>query len=173
MLNTDQKPTGKVLVPATLCALAGTLLSVGLSIMGYFDGASDFMTKLWSTEPYYLENTEDVAAQVHWGTAFVASWIVALLTLSSAFVCRRFLVGLMLLTVLLTFSPVLMLWGVLWLPMVTWVAALWAWACAVIYGAQHTMPSEHSFLIQQSGDDLEKITMKVETIPFPTKKKVK
>lgn len=160
-------------MPATLCALAGTLLSGGLELMGYFDGVADYLTSLWAAEPYHLANVQDVATQIHWCTGFIASWIIAALTLSSAFVWRRLLVGLMLLSVVATFSPVLMLWGVLWLPSVTWAAAAWAWICAVIYGAQHTMPSEDLSIIEELDSDPEPIKMKVETIPFPTKKKVK
>ena len=175
MQDSNTKPIGSVTMPSLLCALAGTLLAIGLDFMdqklalGLASDVADF----WETEPYFLTDPVLIQREVYWVLAFVFSWIIASLTLASAFVCRRSLVGLMLLSVLAALSPVLMVWGILWLPAVTMTAAIWAWFCAVIYGAQHTMPCELSSEPEAPESEVPDITMKVQTIPFPTKNKAK
>lgn len=175
MQDSNTKPIGSVTMPSLLCALAGTLLAVGLDFMDHKLELSlaSGVTEFWKSAPYLLTNPVLIQREIHWALAFVFSWIIASLTLGSAFVCRRSLVGLMLLSVLAALSPVLMVWGILWLPVVTMTAAIWAWFCAVIYGAQHTMPCEIIAEPETTKAEIPDITMKVQTIPFPTKKKVK
>ena len=167
MLSNDRKPLGTVFLPAVLCALTGTILSVSLELMGYFSVPSMALSELWAAEPFYLVEPYVVKRELSWVIAFLASLLVAVLTLGSASTWRRLLVGLMFFSVLLACSPTLMLWGVLWLPIMALVAFLWTWVCAFIYGTQHEMPCD-TVASEQEG-----IQLKVQTIPFPAKKNVK
>lgn len=160
-------------MPALLCALAGTVLAVGLDMMKIFSSAAQSLASYWESAPFYLVEPFLVRSEIHWVLAFFISWGVTGLTLSSAATWRRVLVGLMLLSVLITLSPVFALWGILWLPMVTGIAALWSWGCAVAYAAQHRLPCEESCELAVVVNDPKAVKMKLERVALPTKKKVK
>lgn len=158
------KPLGTVAVPALLCALTGTLLSVGLELMGYYVLASEYLFNTWRAAPFYLDQPLLVIDQVYWGVAFIMSWLVAFTVLDTAQLWRRILIGVMSLMVLLAATPCLVLWGVEWMPITTAVALIWTLCCSLVYGSQHQMPCEGTPKFKHSG-----VELKVETVPFPNK----
>lgn len=161
------KPVGTVGVPALLCALTGSVLAVSMEWMGFLNEVTASLAHFWEKEPFFLVDPELVSREWNWLVTFLASWLVAYFTLASAQLWRRLLVGIMAGLVLVGFMPSLALWGILWLPIVSAIAVLWTWACAILYGSQHAMPCE------AVATEVEPVEMKVETIPFPTKKKAK
>lgn len=167
MHSNDRKPLGTVFMPAVLCALTGTILSVSFEFMGYYSAPTLAIRELWAAEPFYLVEPSELMRELNWLVSFLFSLLVAVLTLGSASTWRRLLVGLMFLSLLMAFSPTLMLWGILWVPIVASVAFIWTWGCALIYGSQHAMPSD------VLGPVVDDVQLKVETIPFPVKKNVK
>lgn len=156
---------GTIGVPSLFCAITGTVLSVSVDMMGYLQKASEWLARFWEQDPYFLVEPIVLQREAEWVITFVVCWLVAALTLGSLGTWRRMMVGLMVIVVLLGFAPTLMLWGILWLPWMYLIALIWTWACALIYGAQHQMPGE----VQPENE----LNMKVETIPFPSKRKAK
>jgi len=167
MASQTTKPVGTVGVPALLCALTGSVLAVSMEWMGFLNELTATLTQFWEKEPFFLVDPELVSREWNWLITFLASWLVAYFTLASARMWRRLLIGVMAGLVLVGFMPSLALWGILWLPIVSGVSVLWTWACASLYGGQHSMPCEAVATVTDS------VKMKVETIPFPTQKKAK
>jgi hypothetical protein len=167
MASETTKPIGTVGVPALLCALTGSVLAVSMEWMGFLNEVTASLTQFWQKEPFFLVDPELVSREWNWLATFLASWLVAYFTLSSARLWRRLLVGMMAGLLLVGFMPSLALWGILWLPVVSGISVLWTWACASLYAGQHAMPSEAVVTV------IEPVGMKVETIPFPTKKNTK
>jgi hypothetical protein len=159
------KPLGTVGVPTLLCALTGSMLAVSIEWMGFLNEVTTTLTIFWEKEPFFLVEPELVSREWNWLVSFLASWLVAYFTLASARMWRRLLVAMMAGLVLVGFMPSLALWGILWLPIVAGVSVVWTWACASLYGGQHTMPCDAGARVVES------VGMKVETIPLPTKKK--
>ncbi len=167
MASQTTQPVGTVGVPSLLCALTGSVLAVSVERMGFLQELTGALTHFWEKEPFFLVDPVVVSSEWNWLATFLASLLVAYFTLASAQVWRRLLVGMMAGLVLIGFMPSLALWGILWLPIVSGIAVLWTWACATLYGSQHAMPCEAVAIVT------EPVAMKVETIPFPTKKKAK
>ncbi len=167
MPSQTTKPIGTVGVPALLCALTGSVLAVSMEWMGFLHELTEKLTQFWQNDPFFLIDPVLVSSEWNWLVTFLVSWLVAYFTLASAEVWRRILVGMMAVLVLVGFMPSLALWGILWLPIVSGVSVLWTWTCASLYGGQHAMPCDTVAVAR------EPVKMKVETIPFPSKKKIK
>ncbi|WP_435692054.1 hypothetical protein [Rubritalea sp.] len=168
MQSHAQKPIGSVMLPAILCALTGSILAVGMDLMGYFSAVKAWLYEVWQAEPFLMSESFVVTQYVNWALTVVVSLLVALATLDSANLWRRLLIGAMSLVLLLGAAPCLVLWGVEWMPMMPVVALIWTWCCALMYASQHRMPCDS---LREELDE-QSLELKVETIPFPIKKKV-
>ncbi|MFC4995187.1 hypothetical protein [Rubritalea tangerina] len=151
-------------MPAMLCALTGTILAISLEMMGFLVQPSLMLAQFWEREPFYLVDPYVLRGELNWVGAFLMSWSIAYFTLDCTKSWRRVMVGGMAFISVLAFAPSFMLWGILWLPFVSLIALAWTWGCAFLYASQHTMPAD----LAASQEALE---LKVETIPFPVKKK--
>ena len=140
----QQKPEGTVVLPALLCASTGTILSVGLELMGFYQSGSAYLTALWSGAPFYLQDPMTLGTIGNWVLTWVLSFLVVIAMMDTAGLWRRILLALVALLLMLGAVPCLVLWGGLWDPITSLVALLWASCCAVIYTLQHRMPCEHS-----------------------------
>ncbi|MEO1857833.1 MAG: hypothetical protein ABGY95_10800 [Rubritalea sp.] len=167
MSSKTTNPVGTVRVPALLCALTGTVLAVSMERMGFLNEATSLLTQFWEREPFFLVDPEVISSEWNWLVAFIVSWGVAYFTLASDQLWRRLLIGLMAGIILAGFMPSLALWGILWLPVVTGIAVLWSWACAMLYSGQHAMPCEVGVTAKEA------VSMRVEMVPRPMKKKDK
>ncbi|MFC5051874.1 hypothetical protein ACFPK9_14820 [Rubritalea spongiae] len=161
------KPNGTVVVPATLCALTGSVLAVGMELMGFFRPIETLLHKIWLGEPFLISEPVVVMNYVNWGIAFVVSWLVALVVLDSANLWRRLLIGAISLVLLIGAVPCLVLWDVEWMAMVPLLALMWTWCCALVYASQHRMPCDKLAEVRTKS-----VELKVETIPFPAKERV-
>lgn len=171
MSEINHKPNGTVRMPSLLCALAGGILAISLDLAGFFSPLSEGLSSAFAGDVIQLTDPITLRAEIYWVVAVLLGWGISVLTLTSTQAWRRILVGAMLLTVALAFSPVLALWGIFCNPIVYGVAALWAWLCSVIYATQHHMPCDDcdiklAHVIADDGH--EEACMKVETIKLST-----
>jgi hypothetical protein len=168
MQSHSEKPTGTITLPALLCALTGSVLAVGMDLMGHFAAVELWLHQVWLAEPFYLNEPIVVISYANWAISFVVSWLVALAVLDSANMWRRLLLGAFSFVLVLGAAPCLVLWNVEWMPMVTVLSLMWSWCCALVYASQHQMPCDSkSKTAVRAG-----VELKVETIEVPNKKKV-
>lgn len=163
MSSSPSKPVGTRFTPSLICAVTGSVLAIGLSEMGFFIKADLFVAELWERKPFDLVDPIEIEAVISWVVAFMSCWVLSYCTLDSAKLWRRCLLLAMGVFLAAFLSPTMMLWGILWSPVLLLVGLSWTWLCSVIYASQHTMPCD-------GVEEEEDIQMKVETIPFPVKK---
>jgi len=167
-MNSHYKPTGSVTLPAMMCGVAAAALAIGLSIMGYFEDGDLWLKGEFAKEPFYLVEPEFLNEWWGYVAAVIGGWFVAVAVMDSAGWWRRCLVGAMSFVVAVGFSPVLMLWGIYWSPIILVVAVVWGWFCAMVYSGQHLMPCDVPFQTVSEVDDKEvvDITEDEEVLPF-------
>lgn len=160
-----------ITLPALFCALAGVALSVGLSIMGFYQEAENWLQAMLEAKPFYLRNGYMWGREVEWLLTGALSFGLAMAVLDSPGKWRRCALGLMVVVLMLTLVPVLALWGVLWLPIFALVAVLWTLLSAFIYSSHHIMPCEATLVTVPGRDKPAKIEIHHETVPLPVRKK--
>ena len=142
------KPIGHLLLPTLVCGLAGGIVGVLLDLLRMFQPLKAWVAGIYSQKPFYLTDTSEWSRGWDWVLALLLAVAVSYVILDTDSLWKRLLVLGMVLVLLFTFSPLLMLWNIYWLPVVEWVAVLWAGGCALFYSSQHVMPSELARLIQ-------------------------
>lgn len=172
------KPIGQVGVPGILCGLAGTGLAIGLDVLGLLAKLEVRLTEVFKGKPFFHQDFSVWDRQWDWVLAGVLSILVAIAVLDSPGAWRRFFVGLFSVVLIACVVPILVLWGVYWSPVVSIVAVVWAWFCALVYSSQHRMLcdialhlGEEHIHLKTSEEIIEEVVaeehIRVETIPFP------
>ena len=139
---TAAKPVGEVMLPAVICGVVGTVLTVILSVIGRYEGVDLGLKEYYMGEPFYMKESSGWHEGWNWLLVVLLTFGVSFAVLDTDRKWRRVMVILLASVVILMSSPVLMLWEVFWSPVMIYVGVLWSWICAFIYSCQHTMPCE-------------------------------
>lgn len=158
------------MVPALLCALAGVGLSIGLSLMGYYAELESVLRGLLEAKPIYLRDGYVWSREYEYGIAGVISLGLAIAVLDTPGKCRRLLLGLIVLVLMLSAVLVFALWGVMWLPVLSLVAVVWTFLSVMIYAGQHVLPCERTMVTVVGKKETVRIEIHHETVPLPVKK---
>jgi len=136
------KPMGQVNMPTIICGVGAAVLAIALDLMKRYDGLTLSIQNLYKGKPFYLENLDAWHCSLNWVIALVLSVLMAYVVLDTSGKAKRVLIGLVSLILVAMFSPLLMLWGVFCVPVVVFVAVLFAWLFSFVYAGQHTMPCD-------------------------------
>ncbi len=136
------KPLGHTTIATVICGLVGGLLGIMLDLLHRFDGLRGCLLNAYKSEPILMSDPVTISPIWGWVTALFLAVGVAYVVLDSVGKWRRVLIVMIVLTLVISFSPLLMLWDVFWVPPVEVSAILWAWLCAFFYASQHVMPCE-------------------------------
>lgn len=136
------KPLGHTTIAAVVCGVVGGLLGVMLDLLHRFDGLRSGLWETYKSEPFLMSDPVVVFPVWGWLVAILLAMGVAYVVLDSVGNWSRVLIGTIVLILVISFSPLLMLWDVFWVPCVVASAVFWAWLCAFFYASQHVMPCE-------------------------------
>ncbi len=145
------KPLGHTTITAVLCGVVGGLLGIILDLLHRFDGIREGLLETYMAEPFLMSDPFTWSPVWGWVAAIVLATGVAYVVLDSVGKWRRVFIGLAVIILLISFSPLLMLWNVFWVPCVMLIAVLWAWLCAFFYTTQHVMPCELGISYRSKG----------------------
>lgn len=136
------KPLGHVNIPALICGGVAALIAIALDLLNRYDDMVVSVQRAYQAKPFYLESIDRWHRSWDWVLAIVLATAVAYVVLDSAGKWRRFFIGFSSIVLTMMFSPLLVLWGVYWFPIVVMVAIVFAWIFSFIYSTLHVMPCE-------------------------------
>jgi len=144
------KPLGHVNIPALICGGVAALISIALDLMNRYDSLTLSIQETYQPKPFYLENIDTWHNSWDWVFAIILASVIAYVVLDSAGKGKRVLFGIVSIILTVMFSPLLMLWGMFWLPITAIVAVIFAWIFAFVYTTQHIMPCELGMKMKKS-----------------------
>ncbi len=171
------KPLGHVNIPALICGGVASLIAIVLDLMHRYDDMMVSMQQTYQEKPFFLESIETWHRSWDWVLAIILATVTAYVVLDSAGKGKRIFFGLASVVLIMMFSPLLMLWGMFWFPIVVIVAVIFAWVFSYIYSTLHVMPCELGLkmkLVKKKKKKLGRFKRhKNKTTPFKKSKLVK
>jgi len=136
------KQQGELGMATFVCGFIGALLTITLSILGWYKELDAGLRSLYQAEPFYLQDVSGWSRVWDWILVAVLGFAVAYAVLDTDRPWKRVMMLLMASVLVVFTSPVLVLWDVFWSPVTVFVGLIWSWLCAFIYSIQHVMPCQ-------------------------------